>query len=235
MTVELDGNVTMRGDIGPGVRVKVAADGQRLRIVSGNELLGDWTVSDIGISALHDGFNIKAEGEEFVLRTEDDVALADEIGLTAATPRLARRIATRHNPDEPPPVDSPDEERSNLGAIGFAVAGAMILLGGTFLNIQDGPQPRAFSGDASGFEFWLAFVIGGVLMIGAAYVMSIGARVARVIAIVVLVAIVVAFGFLVSGSNAEPGDLAAYGFIAGGIVVGVAVLASGSLRGSEQP
>lgn len=230
MAVELDGNVTMRGDIGPGVRVKVVAEGKRLRIVSGNELVGDWVVSDIGVSALHDGFSIRAEGEEFVLRTDDDVALADEIGVTAATPRLARRIAARHNPDDPGPVDVAEEERSNLGAIGFAVAGAMILLGGTFLNIQDGTESLTFSGDSSSVEFWLAFVIGGVLMVGAAYVMSIGVRIARLIAIVLLLAMVVVFGILVSQTTAEASDLAAYGFIAGGIVVGVAVLFSGSLR-----
>lgn len=233
MAVELDGNVTMRGDLGPGIRVQVVADGKRLRIASGNELVGDWMVTDIGISALHDGFNIKAEGEEFVLRTDDDVALADEIGVAAATPRLARRIATRHNPDEPPPVEAPVVEASNLGAIGFAVAGAMILLGGTFLNIQDGSQPRALTEDPSGFEFWLAFVVGGVLMIGAAYVMSIGARVARIVAILLLVAMVVTFGLLVSGSETLPSELAAYGFIAGGIVVGVAVLFSGSVRSGD--
>lgn len=233
MAVELDGNVTMRGDLGPGIRVQVVADGKRLRIVSGNELLGDWVLSDIGISALNEGFNIRAEGEEFVLHTNDDVALADEIGISAATPRLARMIATRHNPDDPPPEEVLVPERSNLAAVGFAVAGAMIVLGGTFLNIQESQQSPVPGDGPSGSEFWLVFVVGGVLMIGSAYVMSKGAKVARIIAMALLAVMVVMFGILVSGSNGAPAELAAYGIIAGGIVVGVAVLFSGGFAGSD--
>jgi hypothetical protein len=214
MTVELDGNVRMRGDAGPGLGVRVLAEQRRLRLVSGNDLVGDWSLSDIGISALQDGFNIRAEGEEFVLRTEDDVALAEEIGITAASPRLARRLAASHNREQPPAVEAPVIS-SNLAAIGFALAGALVILGGTLL------EPEAFR---------VAFVIGGVLMIAIAYVMSIGAKVARVIATVTLVGLIAVFGFAVSGSPADQGDIAAYGFIAGGLVVGIAVLASGSLR-----
>lgn len=218
----------MRGDTGPGVRVQVVADGQRLRLVSGHELVGDWQISDIGIVVLQEGFNIKAEGEEFVLRTEDDVALADEIGVAAASPRLARRIAARHNPEDPPEPEEPAPIRSNLGAIGFAVAGGLIILGGSFLNIDSGTADAA-----SGSEFWVAFVIGGVLMIAAAFVMSIGIRFARTVATILLLALIVVFGFLVSGSTADTSELTAYGFIAGGLVVGVAVLFSGSLQQSE--
>jgi len=218
----------MRGDTGPGVRVQVVADAQRLRLVSGHELVGDWQISDIGIVVLQEGFNIKAEGEEFVLRTEDDVALADEIGVAAASPRLARRIAARHNPEDPPEPEEPAPIRSNLGAIGFAVAGGLIILGGSFLNIDSGTADTA-----SGSEFWVAFVIGGVLMIAAAFVMSIGTRFARTVATILLLALIVVFGFLVSGSTADTSELTAYGFIAGGLVVGVAVLFSGSLQQSE--
>lgn len=229
MAVELDGNVRMRGDTGPGVRVQVLADDERLRLVSGNELVGDWKLSDIGVNVLQEGFNIKAEGEEFVLRTEDDVTLADAIGVAAASPRLARRIAARHNPDAPPEPPEPTPIRSNLGAIGFALAGALVILGGSFLNV-DQTTPDALSGEESGFEFWLAFIVGGVLMVAAAYVMSIGTRVARLVATVLLLAMIIAFGFLVSGDEANTTELTGYGFIAGGLVVGVAVLFSGSLR-----
>ena len=231
MAVELDGNVRMRGDTGPGVRVQVVADAERLRLVSGNELVGDWQISDIGIVVLHEGFNVKAEGEEFVLRTDDDVALADEIGVAAASPRLARRIAARHNPETPPEPEDPTPVKSNLGAIGLAVAGGLIVLGGSFLNLDIGVSAR--SDAASENEFWIAFVIGGVLMIAAAFVMSIGTRFARTAATVLLLAMIIAFGFLVSGSSADTSELTAYGFIAGGLVVGVAVLFSGSLGQSD--
>jgi hypothetical protein len=232
MAVDLDGNVRMRGDTGPGVTVRIVVDHGRLRLVSGNELIGDWMVTDVGVNALQEGFNIKAEGEEFVLRTEDDVAFAEEIGVAAASPRLARRLAVRHNPEEHAEIPEP-QISSNLAAVGLAVAGALIVLGGVFLDL--GGNDRASQSDpANGSSFWLAFVIGGALMIAVAFVMSIGARAARGVATVVLLGLIVVFGLAVSqtpGSAAT--QLTAYGFIAGGLVVGVAVLSSGSLRPSE--
>lgn len=231
MAVELDGIVRMRGETGPGVRVRVLAENRRLRLVSGDDLVGDWQVGDIGINALQDGFSIKAEGEEFVLRTEDDVALASEIGISAASPRLARLLAARHNPEEPPPLQEEEYPiSSNLAAVGFAVAGAMVVLGGVILD-QTTP-PQTLSGEASGssFQFWIAFVVGGILMMAAAYVMSIGTRFARTIALVILLTMVVVFGFAVAETEAATSQLAAYGFIAGGLVVGVSVLFSGSLK-----
>jgi hypothetical protein len=233
MAVELDGNVRMRGDTGPGVGVRVVAEERRIRIVSGNELVGDWDVSQIGIIALHDGFNIKAEGEEFILRTEDDVAFAEEIGIVAASPRLARRLAARHNPEDPDPTPDPPVISSNLAAIGFALAGALVVAGGAFLDAagtEGAPVPQVASTAGEGFDFWLAFIVGGVLMIAVAYVMSLGARSARLLATLVLLAVIVVFGLAVGTFDADTGELTAYGFIAGGLVVGVAVLFSGSLR-----
>lgn len=209
--------------------MRVLAEERRIRLVSGNELVGDWMLSEIGISALNDGFNIKAEGEEFVLRTEDDVALAEELGVAAASPRLARRLAARHNPEASPTQEETPPISSNLAAIGFALAGALVILGGIFLRSQESSLASS-SADGGDFEFWVAFVIGGVLMVAAAFVMSIGARVARIVATVVLVAMIVAFGFAVTGFDANALQLTAYGFIAGGLVVGVAVLFSGALR-----
>jgi hypothetical protein len=232
MAVELDGNVRMRGDTGPGVGVRVVAQERRIRLVSGNELVGDWNISEIGITALQEGFSVKAEGEEFILRTEDDVALAEEMGVVTASPRLARRLAARHNPEERPPPAEPPSIPSNLAAIGIALSGALLVLGGTLLNAAEGaPPPADTAGD--GFEFWLAFIVGGVLMIGVAYVMSLGARLARIIAFALLAGVVVVFGFAVSDASADASELTAYGFVAGGIVVGVAVLFSGSAGRSD--
>ncbi|HSM45702.1 MAG TPA: hypothetical protein VK969_11855, partial [Acidimicrobiia bacterium] len=232
MAVDLGGNVRMRGDTGPGVGVQVHAEEGRLRLVAGNELVGDWRLSDIGVNSLNDGFNIRAEGAEFVLRTQDDVAFAEEIGVAAASPRLARRLAARHNPEERDFPAEPPELSSNLAAIGFAVAGALAVLGGTFLSLTGPtPAPAAFSdGQSTDFEFWVAFVVGGALMIGVAYVMAIGAWIARFVATIVLTGMVITFGFAVSGSQASASQVTAYGFIAGGLVVGVAVLFSGSLQ-----
>lgn len=225
----------MRGDRGPGLRVRVEAEENRLRLVSGSEVVGDWRVPDIGIKVLHDGFNIRAEGEEFILHTADDVSLAEELGVAAASPRLARLLAVRHNPEERAPLEEPEPARSNLGAIGLALAGGLLVFGATILNNEgSSTAPRmAAEPDGGGFEFWLAFLIGGVLLIGTAYVMSIGVRVARLVATGLLVVLMVLFGFLVTSSDTDPTQLTAYGFIAGGLVLGVAVLVSGSLRSPD--
>ncbi len=233
MAVELDGNVRMRGDTGPGVGVKVLAGEGRLRLTSGDEVVGDWMVDGIGINVLQEGFNIKAEGEEFILRTNDDVALAEELHVIAVSPRLARRLAARHNPEfeEFPP--EPSRISSNLGAVGYAVAGALVVLGGSLLSAAGGSTTALEGAGGSDFDFWIAFVVGGILMIAAAYVMSIGTRLARLMATIVLGAVVVMFGLAVNQTVAGTTRLTAYGFIAGGLVVGVAVLVSGSLRQSE--
>lgn len=223
MAVELDGNVTMRGDTGPGVRVRVSADAERLRLMSGIEAVGDWRLDEIGISVLQEGFNVRAEGEEFVLRTSDDVALAETIGVAAASPRLARLIAARHNPEEPPQPERPGSIRSNLGSVGYALAGALVILGGSFL---DSDSPGA--GGSQPFDHWLVFVIGGVLMVGTAYLMAVGAPGAQLVAALLLIALIVAFGFLVTGDSPGSSQVTSYALIAGGIVVAVAVLLSWS-------
>lgn len=233
MAVELDGTLKMDRDAGPGVAVRIFAQNRRLRIVSGNELVGDWPVSEIGIKALQDGFGIKAEGEEFMLTTSDDVALADEIGLAAASPRLARRMATRHNPEEPVADEAPPVISSKLGAIGFALGGALVILGGIFLDRTSTADPATLRDASEGFEFWLAFIVGGVLMMAVAFVMSISSRVGRIIATIALVAMIVVFGFAVTQTDPGASELTAYGFVAGGLIVGVAVMASGSLRQSD--
>ena len=85
------GTVQMRGESGPGVEVEVLAEGSRLSLVHHEELIGEWDVGAIGIQSLYDGFAIRAEGEEFVLKTADDVGLAREIGLVAVSPRMGRQ------------------------------------------------------------------------------------------------------------------------------------------------
>ncbi|MFV1961527.1 MAG: hypothetical protein ACC658_06805 [Acidimicrobiia bacterium] len=228
VAVETNGTVQMRGDSGPGVNVVVSVDEGRLRILSGNELVGEWELEKIGIHALQDGFAIRAEGEEFVLKASDEVGLAEEMGLVAASPRLARKVAVSHNPEPPPePMLAEDgsQERSNVDAIAFALGGVLVLLGGSFLRIA--------SATGGGGEFWLSFIFGGLAMVAVAFVMSIGPGWARAVASLVLVGVIVLFGLDVSNATADASYLTAYGFIAGGLVVGVAVVFSGTRTGSD--
>lgn len=236
MAVETTGSVRMRGQDGPGAPVRIAVAGGRLRIVAGAEEVGDWNLDEIGIHAVSEGFSIRAEGEEFVLRAEDEVALAEEFGFAAATPRLARKVAAAHNPEprpEPEPTDSVTYGRGpGVVAITFALGGLLVLLGGVFLR-PDTTAVATLSGGGEpsflGLAFWVAFIAGGVLMVAVAIVMSLGSRWSRLVALLVVVAVVVLFVSAVSGVEGDSAQFTAYGFIAGGIVVGVAVLFSGGL------
>jgi hypothetical protein len=231
MAVETSGIVTLKGEDGPGVPVRVRAESGRIRIESDNGLVGDWSIHDIGLSVLATGFAIKAEGEEIFLQADDDAGVAEELGVATASPRMARKVAARHNPDRPMPHEEPVEPppRSNLPAIGLALAGALVVFGAFLIN-SDPTDDRFDAGSQSlgPLPFWLAFMLGGILMIGLAFFMSAGQKWARPAALLVTSLVVLCFALLVNRGIPDAATLFAYGFVAGGMVVGIAVLVSDS-------
>ena len=234
VAVELKGRVILAGESPPGTPVTVVAKDTRFVIIADSGIVGDWDVKDIGISARNEGFVLKIRGEQLILTTSDDAAFADELGLATLSPRLARKVAARHNPAARDLPAEPERLPSYVGAIGMALAGALVILGGTFLS--DGRDPASTTNlfnTPQAPDFWAAFVVGGVLLLAAAYVMSIGWRPARAVAIG-LVAVLLAL-FAISASRSEAGSerITAYGFIAGGLVIAVAVLVTGGLQDSD--
>jgi hypothetical protein len=204
--------------------------------MSGVEELGEWDVGSIGIQSLNAGFAVRAEGEEFVLKTDDDVGIAQEIGIATASPRLARSMAASNNPKEPPPPPPTERAKSSLGAIVFALGGVLVLSGGFFLREDPTLSPASrttVEGLQVGGRFWFAFVLGGLLMVGVAFVLAVGTRWARAAAVLTLLGLIVVFGLAAQSATPEADFLLAYGFIAGGVVVGVAVLFSGSFADSD--
>ena len=226
MRVETTGLVKMKDDPGRGTPVSVVLDGDRLSI----DLIGEWSQSELGITSLNEGFAIRAEGEEIVLVTDDDAALAEGLGMATLNPRLARKIAASHPPEDRPleiPESSPEEPGpSYLPIIGIALAGALMVVGGFMLRSIDGADARALDAAST---FWLAFVVGGLLMGGVAFLAAIGKRWSQWAGIAVLAAMV--YFLIQAGRDAsfDSGQLMAYGFVAGGIVVGVAVVFGGSV------
>jgi hypothetical protein len=220
----------MKGDSTQTIAVEVFTDGDTFRLSSAGEVIGEWPVDGMGIQALQEGFSIRAEGEDLILKTDNDVALSEELGLMTSSPRLARKMAASHNVEGPPPVPLDEAEaeppRSNLAAIAFALGGVLVLAGGAFLRAA----PDLVSSDATALgSYWLAFMIGGLVMVAIAYLLSRGARWAQVAAILAVAAMIVVFALAVQNVTLDPNDLLAYGFLAGGIVVGVSVLFSGTL------
>lgn len=239
MAFETSGTVRLRGESGPGLAVRVSVDNERLELTAGDEVVGDWAIREIGLHALNEGFAIRAEGEELVLISADDAAFAEEMGMVAATPRLARKVAARHNPpEESPPPPEPASVPTHVGAIAFALAGALVLVGAIFLRTAGGDSPIARGTteivEGTAVEFWVAFLVGGLLMVALAYILTLGTGWARIGAILSVAALVILFGVAVSDTATDTSHLTAYGFIAGGLVVGVAVLFSGSLIGEGE-
>jgi hypothetical protein len=214
------------------VHVEVLAEGPRISILHQEELIGEWEVGAIGIQSLQAGFAIRAEGEEFVLKTDDDVGLAREIGLVAASPRMARKVAASQNPDRPLPADpEPVEIKSNIGAIAFALGGVMALAGGFLLREDPSLSAAAMTaggGLGAAGNFWFSFVLGGLLMVGVAFAMARRMKWARLAATISVAALVIVFGVAAQSTTPDADHLLAYGFIAGGIVVGIAIVFAGS-------
>ncbi len=76
-----DGRLRLLGHTGFPLGVEVDLSGERLTVRAGDTEVADWSLDEITISALPDGFHIKAEGEEVVLNLIDAERFADEIGL----------------------------------------------------------------------------------------------------------------------------------------------------------
>lgn len=221
MRVETTGRVKMKDEPGRGTPVSVILDGDRLSI----DLIGDWDQSELGITSLNEGFAIRAEGEEIVLITDNDAALAEGLGMATLNPRLARKVAASHAPEERPLIPEVEPEPTSsfrfLPSVGLALAGVMMILGGFMMRSIEGADERALDAAST---YWPAFVVGGLLMCGVAVLTAIGMRWAQWVGVVILAVMI--FFLIQAGQDAslDSGQFLIYGFIAGGIVVGVAVI-----------
>ena len=65
----------------------------RLTMSVGDQEVADWARNEIRVSALPDGFHIRAEGEAIVLDVAEDARFALELGLRNAHPTLRRRMS----------------------------------------------------------------------------------------------------------------------------------------------
>jgi hypothetical protein len=80
--------------MGPGLRVLIdLTDDSHLHISASQSLIGDWPLNEVGIRAAEDGFHVLAEGEEIILRTENDPAFAVAVGLRNAPTLLRRQMS----------------------------------------------------------------------------------------------------------------------------------------------
>jgi hypothetical protein len=75
------------------VGVEIDLTDERMRMTAGDMEVADWSRDEIRVSALADGFHVRAEGEEIILDVTEDARFALELGLRSAHPALRRRMS----------------------------------------------------------------------------------------------------------------------------------------------
>ncbi len=88
-----DARLSIEGETEPPMRVVLDLTDDRLTMTIGDEEVADWAREGMRISALPDGFHIRAEGEAIVLEVEDDAHFALDLGLKNAHPTLRRKMS----------------------------------------------------------------------------------------------------------------------------------------------
>jgi len=115
-------------------------------------------------------------------------------------------------------------------AIGFALGGAFVLLGGALIRVAHSKASAVGTASFGGVEFWVAFMLSGLLMAALGYPVLQGWRWAHPVGLVLMAAVVMLFGSVVSVTETTNTHLPAYALIAAGIVAGVAALSGGRMR-----
>lgn len=87
------GSLRVPGEEGPPLAVEVDLTEERFRMSAGDAQIGDWSMAEIRVNALPDGFHLRAEGEEVLLDITDDAQFAVDLGLRTAPPHLRRRMS----------------------------------------------------------------------------------------------------------------------------------------------
>lgn len=81
------------GDEVSEISVVLDVTDEALRIDAVNGTLGEWSHDQLRVTALDDGFHVRADGEEIVLHVERDAEFALAMGLRSAPPQLRRKMA----------------------------------------------------------------------------------------------------------------------------------------------
>jgi hypothetical protein len=88
-----DARLKLSGSDEAPISVVVDLTEDRLTMTAGDIEVGDWARDQVRVSALPDGFHVRAEGEEIILDVTDDAHFALDLGLRNAPPILRRRMS----------------------------------------------------------------------------------------------------------------------------------------------
>ncbi|MGB7861654.1 MAG: hypothetical protein WBM90_14255 [Acidimicrobiia bacterium] len=95
-----EAKLRIEGENEPPLSVMVDLSDDRMTVSIGDEEVADWARQEMRISALPDGFHIRAEGEMVVLDVTDDAHFALDLGLRNAHPTLRRRMSALLRDDQ---------------------------------------------------------------------------------------------------------------------------------------
>lgn len=88
-----EAKLRLSGETGPPLGVEIDLTDERLSLRTGDAEVADWSLDEIRVSALVDGFHVRAEGEEIILDVTEDARFALDLGLRNAHPTLRRRMS----------------------------------------------------------------------------------------------------------------------------------------------
>lgn len=95
-----DGSLKLAGNEAP-VRVAIdLTDDHIMRITAEEIEIGEWTIGQVAVKALDDGFHMIADGEEIIIRTDNDPAFALALGIRNAPTQLRRQMSDLMRYDE---------------------------------------------------------------------------------------------------------------------------------------
>lgn len=95
-----EGLLRVEGENEPPIGVMVDLTDGRMRVSAGDIEVADWSLDEVRISALLDGFHVRAEGDEVVLEIEDEGHFALDLGLKSGHPALRRKMAALMRDDD---------------------------------------------------------------------------------------------------------------------------------------
>jgi hypothetical protein len=88
-----DGSLKLAGTEAP-VRVAIdLTDDHVMRITAEEIEIGQWKIGHLAVKALDDGFHMIADGEELIIRTDNDPAFALAVGIRNAPTQLRRQMS----------------------------------------------------------------------------------------------------------------------------------------------
>ena len=88
-----DGSLKLAGQDAP-VRVAIDLTDEHIMRITAEEIeIGEWTIGQVAVKALDDGFHMIADGEEIIIRTNNDPAFALAMGIRNAPTQLRRQMS----------------------------------------------------------------------------------------------------------------------------------------------